>query len=82
MLTKGMCCFGQVLLGNHGLIIHVDHALKSTSYLKSIADQVHLTMVFSNGSALFQLDNVQCHTAWIVPEWFAEQEEEFQVLSQ
>ena len=52
------------------------------TYLNIVADQVHpfMTMVFPDGSSLFQQDNAPCHTAHIVREWFEEHDEVFMVL--
>ncbi|MCI4382560.1 hypothetical protein PGIGA_G00016250 [Pangasianodon gigas] len=59
--------------------IHVDVTLTRTTYLNIIADPFMAT-VFPNGSSLFQQDNVPCHTAKIVQEWFEERDKEFKVL--
>jgi len=45
-----------------------------TTYLNTVAVQVHpfTEMVFPDGSGFFQQDNVPCHTATTVQEWFEE----------
>ena len=65
-----------------GPAIHVDVNLARVTYLNIVADQVHpfMAMVFPDGSGLFQQDNVPCHTAHIVRDWFEEHDEVFTVL--
>uniref|UniRef100_A0A8P4K6M0 Transposable element Tc1 transposase n=1 Tax=Dicentrarchus labrax TaxID=13489 RepID=A0A8P4K6M0_DICLA len=65
-----------------GPAIHVD-ALTCTTYLSTVADHVHSFMetVFPDGSGLFQQDNVPCHKAKMVQEWFVEHNNEFKVLT-
>ncbi|MCJ8740377.1 hypothetical protein PDJAM_G00058260 [Pangasius djambal] len=58
--------------------IHVDVTLTHTTYLNTVADQVHSFMatLSSNGSGLFQQDSAPCHTAKIIQEWFEEHDKE------
>ena len=39
-----------------------------------------MATVFPDGSGLFQQDNVLCHTAKIVQEWFEYHDKELKVL--
>ena len=57
-----------------GPAIHVDDTLTCTTYLSIVADQVYplMVMVFPDGCGLFQQDNVPCHKAKMVQEWFEE----------
>ena len=66
-----------------GPAIHVDVTLTHTTYLSIVADHVHPFMetVFPGGSGLFQQDNVPCHKAKMVQEWFEEHNNEFEVLT-
>lgn len=65
-----------------GPCIHVDVTLPRTTYLNSVADQVHnfMAMVFPDGRGHFQQDNAPCHSATIGQEWFEEHDKELQVL--
>nr|KAF6387391.1 hypothetical protein mMyoMyo1_007893 [Myotis myotis] len=65
-----------------GPLIRVEQRLNSTAYLSIIADQVHpiMLMAYPNGDGFFQQDNVPCHGARIVQEWFQEHEEDFTLL--
>nr|KAF6378802.1 hypothetical protein mMyoMyo1_009705 [Myotis myotis] len=64
-----------------GSLIPVEQCLNSTTYLSIIADQVHpiMLMAYPNGDGFFQ-DNVPCHGARIVQEWFQEHEGDFTLL--
>nr|KAF6355158.1 hypothetical protein mMyoMyo1_011357 [Myotis myotis] len=59
-----------------GPLIRVEQRLNSTTYLSIVADQVHpiMLMAYPNGDGVFQQDNVPCHSARIVHEWFQEHE--------
>ncbi len=63
--------------------IHVDVTLTRTTYLNIVADQVHpfMTMVFPDGSSVFQQNNAPCHMAEIVQKWFEEHDKEFKLLT-
>ncbi|KAF3698668.1 Transposable element Tc1 transposase [Channa argus] len=65
-----------------GPCIHVDTTLPRTTYLNTVADQVHTFMakLFPDGSGLFQQDNVPCQKAKIGQEFFEEHENEFKPL--
>nr|KAF6360184.1 hypothetical protein mMyoMyo1_011136 [Myotis myotis] len=65
-----------------GPLIRVEQHLNSTTNLSIIADQVHpiMLMVYPNGDDFFQQDNMQCHDACIVQEWFQEHEGDFTLL--
>ncbi|KAK3570021.1 hypothetical protein QTP86_009164 [Hemibagrus guttatus] len=60
-----------------GPVIHVDVTLTRTTYLSIVAEHVHpfMEMVFPDGCGLFQQDNVPCHKAKMVQEWFDEHNE-------
>ena len=64
-----------------GPLIPVEH-LNSTTCLSIIADQVHpiMLMAYPSGDGFFQQDNVPCHGARIVQEWFQEHEGDFTLL--
>ena len=61
----------------------VEQTLYATEYLKIIVGQLHLysLSVFPTGNGMFQEDNVSCHKARIVLEWFQEHDAEFQLMS-
>ena len=61
--------------------IHLDVTLTRTTCLNIAADHIHpfKDMVFHDGSHIFQQDNVSCHKAKIVQEWF--EEHQFKVLT-
>nr|KAF6369106.1 hypothetical protein mMyoMyo1_010511 [Myotis myotis] len=65
-----------------GPLIHVEQSLNSTTYLSIVAGQVHpiMLMTYPNGDGFFQQDNVPCHSAHIVQEWFQEHEGDFTLL--
>nr|KAF6324824.1 hypothetical protein mMyoMyo1_008290 [Myotis myotis] len=65
-----------------GPLIRVGQRLNSTTYLSIIADQVHpiMLMAYPNGDGFFQQDNVPCHGAHIVQEWFQEHEGDFTLI--
>lgn len=52
----------------------LDGTLKHTGCLNIVADKVSSVMeiLYLNGNWIFQQDNVTCHSAWIVQEWFEE----------
>ncbi|KAK3532978.1 hypothetical protein QTP70_006210 [Hemibagrus guttatus] len=76
--------FGNVLLGNLGSCNPCDVTLTRTTYLSIVADHVHPFMetVFPHGCGLFQQDNVPCHKAKMVQEWFDEHNNKFEKLRQ
>ena len=55
--------------------------LTCATCLNTVVDQVQplMAMIFPCSSGLFQQDNVPCHTAHIVQEWFKEHDKEFKV---
>ncbi|GFW71536.1 transposase domain containing protein [Trichonephila clavipes] len=57
--------------------------MNTTGYLSIIADQLHSYMasVSPAGNGMLQQDNVPCHKAKIVLEWFQEHDAEFQLMS-
>ncbi|GBN30950.1 hypothetical protein AVEN_1751-1 [Araneus ventricosus] len=57
--------------------------MKAANYLNIIADQLHpyMAFAFSTGNGIFQQDNVPCHKARIVLEWFEEHTDEFHLMS-
>lgn len=61
---------------------YVEGTLMCDTYHNIIADLVHPFMptAFHNGSGLSQRDNVPCHTAQTILEWFAEHEVESKAL--
>ncbi|KAK3568343.1 hypothetical protein QTP86_004953 [Hemibagrus guttatus] len=65
-----------------GSAIHVDVTLPRTTNRNIVKDHVHpfMEMVFPDGCGLFQQDNVPCHKAKMVQEWFDEHKNEFEVL--
>ena len=62
---------------------HADVNLTYATYLNIAVDQANpfMVMLSLNVSGLFQQDNVTCHTAYTVQEWFDEHVGEFKVLS-
>ncbi len=60
--------------------ISVDVTLTRTTYLKIVVHPFMATVI-PDGSGLFQQDNVPCHTAKIVQEWFEEHYKELKVLT-
>lgn len=66
-----------------GPAVHVDVTLTHTTYLSIVADHVSPFMeaVFPDGSGFFQQDDVSCHKAKTVQEWFEEHNNEFKVLT-
>nr|KAF6387375.1 hypothetical protein mMyoMyo1_007881 [Myotis myotis] len=65
-----------------GPLIRVELRLNSTTYLSTVADQVHpiMLMAYPNGDGFFQQDNVPCHGARIVQERCQEHEGDFTLL--
>ncbi|GBO00022.1 hypothetical protein AVEN_41626-1 [Araneus ventricosus] len=63
-------------------LIPVEGTLNSYAYLSIVADQVHpyVATVYPANDGLFQQDNATCHVSKIVPAWFEEHDEEFQLL--
>lgn len=66
-----------------GPCIPVDVTLPRTTYLNGVVEKAHnfMTMLFPDGSGLFQQDSASCHSGTIGQEWFEEHNKEFQVLA-
>lgn len=81
MWYVGIFFFLGNLGSSHGPYMDIYHL--SEHYLNITVDQVYPSTptVFCNGSTFFQQDNVSCPTTQIVWGWFAEHEEEMQMLS-
>ncbi len=65
-----------------GPLVQIEHHLNTTAYLSIVADHVHpfLTTVYPSSDGYFQQDNVPCHKAQIISDWFLEHENEFTLL--
>ncbi|GBM53727.1 Transposable element Tc1 transposase [Araneus ventricosus] len=66
-----------------GPVVLVEQTMKAANYLNITVDQLHpyMAFVFPTGNEIFQQDNAPCHKAWIVLEWFQENNDEFHLMS-
>ncbi len=62
-----------------GPLVPIEHSLNATAYLSIVADHVHpfMTTVYPSSDGYFQQDNVPCHKAQIISDWFLEHDNEF-----
>ncbi len=62
-----------------GPLVPIEHHLNTTAYLSIVADDVHpfMTTVYPSSDGYFQQDNVPCHKAQIISDWFLEHDNEF-----
>ncbi len=89
------CLFSTVQVGGGGVmvwgifswhtlgpLVPIVHHLKATAYLSIVADHVHLfmTTVYPSSYGYFQQDNVSCHKAQIISDWFLEHDNELTLL--
>ncbi len=65
-----------------GPLVPIEHRLNATAYLSIVADLIHpfMTTVYPSSDGYFQQDNVQCHKAQIISDWFLEHDNEFTFL--
>ncbi len=63
-----------------GPLVTIEHSLNATAYLSIVADHVHpfMTTVFPSSDGYFQQDNVPCHKAQIISDWFLEHDNSIQ----
>ncbi len=64
--------WGNIFLAHFG--VPIEHCLNATAYLSIVADHVHpfMTTVYPSSDDYFQQDNVPCHKAQIISDWFLE----------
>ena len=60
----------------------IEHRLNATAYLSIVTDHIHpfMTTVYQSSDGYFQQDNVSCHKAQIISNWFLEHDVRFTVL--
>ncbi len=65
-----------------GPLVPIEHRLNATAYLSIVDEHVHLfmTTVHPSSGGYFQQDNVPCHKAQIILDWFLEHDNEFTLL--
>ncbi len=65
-----------------GPSVLIEHCLNATAYLSIVADHVHpfMTTVYPSSDRYFQQDNVPCHKAQVISDWFLEHDNEFNLL--
>ncbi len=67
----------DILLAHFGPL-----SLNTTAYLSIVADHLYpfITTVYLSSDGYFQQDNVPCHKAQIISDWFLEHDNEFTLL--
>jgi len=65
-----------------GPLVPIGHRLIAVAYLSIVSDHVHPFMASMDPTpdGYFQQDNVPCHKAQIISNWFLEHDNEFTVL--
>ncbi|KAM8844829.1 rho GTPase-activating protein 23 isoform 3-T3 [Spinachia spinachia] len=65
-----------------GPSVPMEHRVNATAYLSFVDDRVHpfMTPVYPSSDGYFQQDNVPCHRAPIISDWFLEHDSEFSGL--
>ncbi len=65
-----------------GPLVPIKHCLIATAYLSIVANHVHpiMTTVYPSSDGYLQQDNVPCHKAKIISDWFLEHDNEFTLL--
>ncbi len=78
----GVMVWGIYSWDTLGPLVPVEHCLNATAYLSIVADHVHpfMTTVYPSSDSYFQQDNVPCHKAAIISDWFLEHDNEFSLL--
>ncbi len=64
------------------LLVPIEHCLNTTAYLSIVTDHVYpfMTTVYPSSYGFFQQDNIPCHKAQIISDWFLEHDNEFTLL--
>ncbi len=70
---------GDIILAH---LVPTEHRSNATAYLSIIADHGHpfMTTVYPSSDGYFHQDNVLCHKAQIISNWFLEHDNKFTVL--
>ncbi len=78
----GIMVWGILSLHALGPLVPIEHCLNATTYLCIVSDHVHpfMTTVYPSSDGYFQQDNVPCHKAQIISDWFLEHDNEFTLL--
>ncbi len=78
----GVMVWGIISWYTLGPLVPIEHGLNTTAYQSIVADHVHpfMTTVYPSSDGYFQQDNVPCHKAQIISDWFLEHDNEFTLL--
>ncbi len=76
----GVMVWGIVYWHTLGPLAPIEHCLNTTAFLSIVAVHPFMTTVYPSSDGYLKQDNVPCHKAQIISDWFLEHDNEFTFL--